>query len=55
MKSTMEAVKEGLIKPFFIGNKKDINKNAEELSFDISKYPIINEEIENNTAQIAAK
>ena len=55
MKSTMEAVKEGLIKPFFIGNKKDINKNAEELSFNISKFPIINEEIENNTAQIAAK
>ena len=55
MHSAMEAVKENLINPIFIGDKNEILKSAEQLSWDISKYEIINETIENNTAPIAAK
>ena len=53
--SAMEAVKENLITPIFIGNKNEIKKYAEQLKWDISKYEIINESVENNTAPIAAK
>ena len=55
MHSAMEAVKENLIKPIFIGNKNEIQKCAEQLKWDISKYEIINEPVENNTASIAGK
>ena len=55
MHSAMEAVNENLITPIFIGDKNEIKKNAEQLNWDISKYEIINEPIENNTAQIAAR
>ena len=55
MLSVQDAVKENLIEPIFIGNKKEIIKCAEDLKWDISKYEIINEPIENNTAGIAAK
>ena len=55
MLSVMDAVKENLIKPIFIGNKSEIQKCAEQLKWDISKYKIINEPVENNTAPIAAK
>ena len=55
MHSTMEAVKENLITPIFIGDKDEIQKCAGQLKWDISKYEIINEPIENNTAAIAAK
>ena len=55
MHSTMEAVKENLITPIFIGEKDEILKCAEELKWDISNYEIINEPVENDTASIAAK
>ena len=55
MLSVQDAVKENLIDPIFIGDKKEILKCAEDLKWDISKYEIINEPIENNTAAIAAK
>ena len=55
MLSVQDAVKENLIEPIFIGDKKEIIKCAEDLKWDISKYEIINEPIENNTAGIAAK
>ena len=55
MLSTMDAVKENLIIPVFIGNEGDIKKKANELNFDISEFEIINEIKENNTAKIAAK
>ena len=55
MHSAMESVKESLITPIFIGNKDEIQKCAEQLKWDISKYEIINEPVENNTAPIAAK
>ena len=55
MHSAMEAVKENLITPIFIGDKNEIKKYAEQLKWDISKYEIINESVENNTASIAAK
>tara|TARA_B100000700_G_scaffold99721_1_gene112250 strand:- start:143 stop:1054 length:912 start_codon:yes stop_codon:yes gene_type:complete len=55
MLSVMDAVKEELIVPTFIGNKSDIEKCADDLKFDISKFEIIHEPSENNTAKVAAK
>ena len=55
MLSIQDAVKENLVEPIFIGDKDEINKCAETLKWDISKYEIIHEPIENNTAAIAAK
>ena len=55
MLSVQEAVAENLIEPIFIGDKKEILKCAENLKWDISKYEIIDEPVENNTAKIAAK
>ncbi len=55
MISVLDAVKENLIEPIFIGDNKEILKCAEDLKWDISNYEIINEPIENNTAAIAAK
>ena len=55
MLSIQDAVKENLIDPIFIGDEKEILKCAEDLKWDISKYKIINEPTENNTAAIAAK
>ena len=55
MLSVMEAVKENLITPIFIGDKNEIEKCAKDLNFDISKYEIIHEPVENNTAKIAAE
>ena len=50
-----DAVNENLIEPIFIGDKKEIIRNAEQLKWEISDYEIIDEPIENNTALIAAK
>ena len=55
MLSVQDAVKENLIEPIFIGDKKEIQKCAEDLKWDISQYEIIDEPEENNTAPIAAK
>ncbi len=55
MLSVMDAVNEDLIKPIFIGDKDEIKKCADDLKFDISKFEIIHEPIENNTAKVAAK
>ena len=55
MLSVQDAVNENLIEPIFIGDEKEILKCAEDLKWDISKYEIINEPIENNTAKIAAQ
>ena len=55
MLSIQDAVNENLIEPIFIGDKKEIQKCAEDLKWDISQYKIIDEPIENNTAPIAAK
>ena len=55
MLSVQDAVKESLIEPIFIGDKKEIQKCAEDLKWDISQYEIIDEPVENNTAPIAAK
>ncbi|MDC3087672.1 bifunctional enoyl-CoA hydratase/phosphate acetyltransferase [Candidatus Pelagibacter sp.] len=55
MLSVQDAVNESLIDPIFVGDKKKILKCAEDLKWDISKYEIINETVENNTAPIAAK
>ena len=55
MQSVMDAVKEDLIKPIFIGDKDQIQKCANEIQFDISGYEVIHEPVENNTAAVAAK
>jgi len=55
MLSVQDAVNENLIEPIFIGDKKEILKCAENLKWDVSKYEIIDEPVENNTAKIAAK
>ena len=55
MLSVMDAVKENLIVPTFIGNKEEIEKCAQDLKFDISNYQIVHEPNENKTAIAAAK
>ena len=55
MISVQDAVKENLIEPIFIGDKKEILNCADEIKWDISKYEIIDEKVENKTAAIAAK
>jgi len=55
MLSAMDAVKENLIQPVFVGDENEIKKCADELKFDISEYEIVNEKIENNTAKAAVK
>jgi len=55
MESVHKAVQHNLINPIFIGNENEIKKYAEKLSWNISKYKIINEKNENSTAPIAAK
>ena len=55
IESTKQAVEEGLIDPIFIGDQKIIESLAKEIMWDISNFKIINEQVENNTAPIAAK
>ena len=55
MLSVMDAVKENLILPVFIGDEDEIKKCAEELKFDLSDFEIINEIKENDTAKIASR
>jgi phosphotransacetylase len=55
MLSVQDAVNENLIRPIFIGDKKEILKCADDLKWDISSYEIIHEPVENYTAAIAAK
>ena len=55
MLAIMDAVKENLIEPVFIGDEAEIKKTAKDLSFDISEFEIVNETEENNTAKIAAR
>ena len=55
MESVHKAVQHNLINPIFIGNETEIKKYAKKLNWDITKYKIINEKVENNTAPIAAK
>ena len=55
MESVHKAVTHNLINPIFIGNQDEIKKYAKKLKWDISKYKIIDEKSENNTAPIAAR
>jgi phosphate acetyltransferase len=55
MESVHKAVENKLINPIFIGNKNEINKYADKLNWDISKYEIVDEKNEDSTAPIAAK
>ncbi len=55
MESVHKAVENNLINPIFIGNQDEIKKYADKLKWDISKFKIIDEKEENNTAPIAAK
>ena len=53
--SAKQAVEANLIIPVFVGDKATIEKIAKEINWDISKYEVIHEPIENSTALIAAK
>ncbi len=55
MESVHKAVENNLINPIFIGNKNEIQKFADKLKWNISKYEIIDEKDENSTAPIAAQ
>ena len=55
IESTKQAFDAGLIEPVFIGDKKIIETLAGDIKWDISKFEIIDEPVENNTAHIAAK
>ena len=55
IESAKQAVEANLIIPVFIGDKSIIEKISKEINWNISKYEIIDESIENNTAPIAAK
>ena len=55
MESANKAVQLGLINPIFIGNENEIKKHATKLNWNISKYKIVDEKNENNTAPLAAK
>jgi phosphate acetyltransferase len=55
IESAKQAVNENLIDPIFVGDKKIIEKLASDINWNISKYEIINEPSENDTALIAAK
>ena len=55
IESTKQAVDKGLIDPVFIGDENIIKKLANNIKWDISKFKIIHEPTENNTALIAAK
>ena len=55
MLSVQDAVNENLIEPIFIGHEVEIQKCAEDIKWDISKYELIHEPVENDTAKIAAK
>jgi phosphate acetyltransferase len=55
MLSVQDAVNENLIEPIFIGHEVEVQKCAEDIGWDISKYELIHEPVENDTAKIAAK
>ena len=55
MLSVQDAVNENLIEPIFIGHEVEIQKCAEDIKWDISKYELLHEPVENDTAKIAAK
>ncbi len=55
IESARLAVESNLIVPVFIGDKPTIEKISKDINWDIKKYEIIHEPIENNTAPIAAK
>ena len=55
IESAKQAVDENLIDPIFIGDKSIIEELATNIKWDLSKYEIINEPVENNTALIAAR
>ena len=55
IESAKQAVNENLIDPIFVGDKLIIEKLATDIKWNLSKYEIINEPIENNTALLAAK
>ena len=55
IESAKQAVDEGLINPVFVGDKPIIEKLAKDIKWNISKYEVIHEPVENNTALVSAK
>tara|TARA_B100001175_G_scaffold315829_1_gene328257 strand:+ start:586 stop:1494 length:909 start_codon:yes stop_codon:yes gene_type:complete len=55
LESAKQATEMNLIVPILVGDKPVIEAISKDINWDISKYLIIHETIENNTAPIAAK
>ena len=55
MESAKKSVELNLIKPIFIGNKKEINEKAEKIGWDINAYEIINSSNDVEAAIIGAE
>ena len=55
IESTKLACELGLIEPIMVGNQKIIEKECKLQNWDIAKFTIINEEEEDNTADIATE
>ncbi len=55
LKAVKQAVELELITPFFVGNKVEIVKIANQIGFDIHSYPIYATKNEEESAYIAAK
>jgi len=55
IESTKLAYELGLIEPIMVGNQKIIEKECKLQNWDIAKFTIINEEEEDNTADIATE
>ena len=55
MESAKKSVELNLIKPIFIGNKKEINEKAEKIEWDIKAYEIINSSNDVEAAIIGAE
>ena len=55
MESAKKSVELNLIKPIFIGNKKEINEKAEKIEWDINAYEIINSSNDVEAAIIGAE
>ena len=47
MLSVQDAVNENLIEPIFIGHEVEIQKCAEDIKWDISKYELVHEPVES--------
>ena len=55
MSAALEATKIGIMTPIFVGDVKDIEKEANDLNWDIANFEIIAAKGEYESAKVAAK